>query len=209
VPDNSPAARTFDALGIDYERAYNGIPELLEAIDWISVRLPDGARILDIGSGTGRPTAEVLAKRGFAVTGLDVSEKMVELARRQVPGASFELADVRAYETPAGSWDAVCVFFPLLQMSRDDIDTTLRNVATWLRPGGYLVLATVPADVEGLEFEWMGQPVVATSYSTEAYTERLRATGLELLHVQVSTFQPDHAGTGPEEQLFIHAQKPE
>ena len=78
------AAELFDVLGKDYETAFEGCTAQREEIEWL----------LDVGSGTGRPTAELLTAAGHEVTGVNVSPRMVEIARTQVPGARFELADV-------------------------------------------------------------------------------------------------------------------
>ncbi|MDH6133396.1 SAM-dependent methyltransferase [Kitasatospora sp. MAA4] len=208
-PDSAElAARPFDALGLTYEQTYVHLPAQRAAIDWLIARLPARAKVLDIGSGTGRPTADLLARAGHLVTGIDVSATMVDLARSQVPAARFEQADVRTAGYPKGSWDAVCAFFPLLQMSRADLDRTLERIADWLAPGGYFVFATVPFDAENHPMTWMGHRLTATSYPVEVYLERLRAAGLEILHHQLSVFHPDFPGMGAEEHFFVHARKP-
>ncbi|MEJ8640727.1 class I SAM-dependent methyltransferase [Streptomyces sp. MS1.HAVA.3] len=106
------AAEVFDALGERYEEAFGRVPGQIEALDWLTARLPAGARVLDVGSGTGRPTAEALVRAGCAVTGIDVSAAMVALARARVPQAHFDQADVRTYMPEPGGFDAVCAFFP-------------------------------------------------------------------------------------------------
>ncbi|MGW1765820.1 class I SAM-dependent methyltransferase [Streptomyces sp. NPDC002073] len=203
------AAELFDGIGAAYEEAFAGLPGQLEALEWMTARLAPGARVLDVGSGTGRPVAEVLVRAGCEVTGIDVSSTMVDLARSQVPGARFEQCDVREFAPPAGSFDAVCAFFPLLLMSRADIDAALAAFASWLAPGGLFVMATVPADVEDQEVEWMGRRVSVSSYSTEEYLRRLAANGLEVLHSSTSTFVPESAVAGPEDHLFCYARRPE
>ncbi|MEU8774192.1 class I SAM-dependent methyltransferase [Streptomyces sp. NPDC048606] len=203
------AAELFDGLGIAYERAFGRIPAQVEAVDWLAGRLAPGARVLDVGSGTGRPVADRLVRAGYEVTGIDVSTVMVELARAQVPGARFEWVDVRDFE-PDGPYDAVCGFFPLLMMSRREAAAALRRMAGWLAPGGHLVTATVPADVDGVEIEWMGRPVRVSSFSTDAYLRLLREDcGLEVLHDSVSLFLPDGGPASPEEHLFCYARRPD
>ncbi|MEZ7129043.1 methyltransferase domain-containing protein [Nonomuraea sp. AD125B] len=206
--DSQNAARPFDALGMTYEHTYSHLPEQLEALEWLAARLPAGAAVLDIGSGTGRPAAERLTAAGCAVTGIDVSATMVELARAHVPGATFAQLDVRQLPDRPGSWDAVCAFFPLLQMSRADLDATLARIACWLAPGGLFAFATVPFDAENTEIEWMGQRVRATSYPAETYLERLRDAGLQIVHHSLSTFHPQYPGMDAEEHLFIYARRP-
>ncbi|WP_405851360.1 methyltransferase domain-containing protein [Streptomyces sp. NBC_00090] len=204
------AAELFDGLGIAYEHAFGHLPAQLAAVDWLTARLGPGARVLDVGSGTGRPVADRLVRSGCEVTGIDVSGAMVELARAQVPEARFEQHDVRDFDAPPGSFDAVCAFFPLLMMSRAEASAALDRMAGWLAPGGYLVTATVPADVDGVEIEWMGRRVEVSSFSVEEYLRKQREEcGLDVLHHEVSVFQPDDERAAPEEHLFSYARRPD
>nr|WP_236579660.1 class I SAM-dependent methyltransferase [Streptomyces sp. HM190] len=202
-----PAAVLFDALGADYERAFAQAPAHLAALEWLIERLPPGARTLDVGSGTGRPTAAALVEAGHSVLGVDVSPVMVELARRQVPEAEFRRADVRDLPLEAGSFDGVCVFFSLLQMTRAEQSALLRRLARALRPGGHLVLATVPADVEDVEVVFMGRPVRATSFAEDDVVALVEGAGLTVLSRRSALFTPDHPGAGPEPHLFLHCRR--
>jgi SAM-dependent methyltransferase len=202
------AAQVFDALGMTYERTYGNSPEHLAAIDWLIANLPTGAKVMDVGSGTGRPTADLLVAAGHHVTGYDVSATMVELARRQVPGARFEVADVRSLVVLPESWDAVVAFFSLLMMSRKDIADTVVRMADWLVPGGLLVFATAPFDAEDAEFEWMGHLARGSSYQVADYRRLLDDARLEILRERRGVFQPDFPGMNAEEHLFLFARKP-
>ncbi|WP_046504419.1 class I SAM-dependent methyltransferase [Streptomyces odonnellii] len=208
VDGSEEAARPFDALGLTYEETYAHLPEQLAAIDWLLAELPEGAKVLDIGSGTGRPTAERISAAGHHVSGYDVSQTMVDLARAQVPAARFELSDVRALPDTPGAWDAITAFFSLHQMPRADLDVTFGRIANWLAPGGLFVLAAVPLDVDDAPYDWMGQTIRATSYPAEVYPERLRGAGLEIVHNQLSVFHPDFPGMGAEEHQFLYARRP-
>ncbi|NEE27640.1 methyltransferase domain-containing protein, partial [Streptomyces sp. SID7982] len=91
----SPAAAVFDALGAEYERAFAASAAHRESLERLLTDLAPGSRVLDVGSGTGRPTAQILAEAGHRVLGVDVSPVMAALAARQVPGADFRCADIR------------------------------------------------------------------------------------------------------------------
>ena len=173
------------------------LSEQLAAIDWLLARLPAAARVLDIGSGTGRPTADLIAGQGHRVTGYDVSAAMVELATAQVPAAHFAVAELRELHFAPGSWEAVTAFFPPLELDRAELDAVLARIADWLAPGGYVVLATV-----------LGTAGEAEDCPAELFAQRLRASGLKVLHQQTSTLRPEPPGTDGAERLFLYARKP-
>ncbi|MBE9372949.1 class I SAM-dependent methyltransferase [Saccharopolyspora sp. HNM0983] len=206
--ETAEAARPFDELGARYEQAFAELPEQRAALDWLVRRLAPGAAVLDVGAGTGRPTAERLSAAGMQVLGIDVSAAMVDLARERVPGARFERADARTFDTPAGSWDAVCAFFALLIMSRPQLDACLRRLAAWVAPGGYLVFAAALADAADAEVDFLGRSIRVSSYPAEEYLQRLRAAGLRIEHTRIIRFAPDDPAAQPEPQLFCCASKP-
>jgi SAM-dependent methyltransferase len=106
--------------------------------------LGPGVRVLDVGCGPGRH-AGGLAELGADVTGLDIAEEFLVLARDAVPGAAFVRADAR--RLPFGpSFDLV---LSLCQggfgLTGDDGDLVLEQMAAVLRPGGRVVLTAFSA----------------------------------------------------------------
>lgn len=202
------ARDVFDSLGKDYETAFAGFTAQREEAEWLAKELPANARVLDLGCGTGRPVAEVLAAAGHRVTGYDLSPTMIEIARTQIPCATFDVADLRTLDQPASRWDAVVVCYSLLQLSRAEIDAALAKFADWLAPGGIFLMATMPVDAEGFDFQFMGRTVTVSSYSAEGYRERLTHLGLEVVRERFADFQPDYPGSTPEHDLLLSARKP-
>ncbi|MEU4008912.1 class I SAM-dependent methyltransferase [Streptomyces pseudogriseolus] len=205
----SPAADVFDALGGDYEKAFASSAAHRASLSWLLERLSPGSTVLDVGSGTGRPTAATLAGAGHRVLGVDVSPVMVEIASRQVPEAEFRCDDVRRMPLPEGSYDAVCVYFSLLQMTRAEQKELVRRLTAALRPGGLLVLATVPLDVEEFDGSFMGQPVRVTSFAAQDVLGLVREAGLEVEWEESTMFTPSHPAASPEPQLFLHCRRGE
>src|SRR3954453_12586023 len=87
-------AASFDRIGARYDEAFPHKEGQLAAGEWLINRMPPGSRVLDVGCGTGLPTARQLADAGFDVTGIDSSEGMLQLAGRDVPTATFRRLDV-------------------------------------------------------------------------------------------------------------------
>jgi ubiquinone/menaquinone biosynthesis C-methylase UbiE len=100
--------------------------------------LQSGERVLDIGSGTGIAAAEAIGD-GRVVLGIDGAPTMLEIARRDVPGATFEVMDFNDLRLDDGSWDVVISSHALL--FADDRPAALREWRRVVRPGGRLSLS--------------------------------------------------------------------
>jgi SAM-dependent methyltransferase len=90
------ARETYDAMAADYVAHVEANPytALYEAPGLRALLPPvSGRRVLDAGCGGGR-TSAWLAEQGAEVVGIDVSPRLLSLARERVPSASFSLADL-------------------------------------------------------------------------------------------------------------------
>ncbi|MFD4750977.1 class I SAM-dependent methyltransferase [Streptomyces rubiginosohelvolus] len=203
----SPAAAVFDALGAEYERAFAASAAHRESLERLLTDLAPGSRVLDVGSGTGRPTAQTLVEAGHRVLGVDVSPVMTALAARQVPGAEFRCVDIRDLPLAEGEFDAVCVYFSLLQLERDEQAELLERLVRSLRPGGLLAAATVPVDVAGVDAVFMGQPVRVSSFGAEEFTALIARAGIAVEWTLSALFTPDHPAGAPEPHVFVHGRR--
>ncbi|MFK0100458.1 class I SAM-dependent methyltransferase [Streptomyces sp. NPDC091040] len=99
-----------------------------------------GARVLDIGCGTGRDAAHLHAA-GRTVTGADLSDAMLRYAARHHPGPRYLRADLRRFDLGAGSFDAVVCLDSALLYCRTDAELAgcLASCHRALTPGGLLV----------------------------------------------------------------------
>ncbi|WP_410646322.1 class I SAM-dependent methyltransferase [Amycolatopsis sp. cmx-4-54] len=207
-PIPETAAQLYNALGQAYEDAFGHQPALGATLAHLLSLLPSRSKILDVGSGTGALVALTCAEAGHDVTGYDVSETMIELSRSRVPAATFELADMRDLEFGEGTWDAILVFFSMLQLPRTDQDAMISRFAQWLTPGGYFVLATVPRDNPGRVGEWMGHWVQTFSYPIPVLRKRIDDTGLQVVREVEVEFIPASDKAHPEPQVYFTARKP-
>ncbi len=96
-------------------------------------------RILEVGCGTGNLTRE-LVKLGYEVVGVDVSEGMLEVARKKVPGVRFVRADVRDLAL-GEEYDAVVSTFDSLNnlLTEEDLALAFRRIKEHLKPRGIFV----------------------------------------------------------------------
>jgi SAM-dependent methyltransferase len=111
-------------------------------------------RVLEVGCGMGE-LAEQLAKEGLDVVAIDLSQRMVELARTR--GVDARLGDVQDLPFGDGEFDAVIADWVLYHVP--DLDLALREIVRVLEPGGHLVAATVgPANMREI-WDLVGGPV--------------------------------------------------
>ena len=115
----------YDVIAEEYLRRVtqaNDATELRAQLDsyitMLKKRVPEGGKIVDLGCGAGLPITVALAET-FDVAGVDFSIQQIELARKNVPGATFVQADMSEVSFPEGSIDGVTAFFSIIHVHRD------------------------------------------------------------------------------------------
>ncbi|GAA3165827.1 class I SAM-dependent methyltransferase [Planomonospora alba] len=204
-------AAAFDRIGERYDEAFPHKEGQEQAVTWLLQRLRPGARVLDAGCGTGLPSARRLADAGMAVTGVDISPVMLDLARRNVPEARFlemDLLDL-GEETGGlgGPFDAAVAFFCLLMLPRRDIGPALRRLHGLLVPGGLLTLSMVEIDMDDVGFQFLGAPVRVTGYLRDDLRAVVEEAGFEVQYTDAISYAPATTQAPPEVQLFLGCQR--
>jgi SAM-dependent methyltransferase len=132
----------YDPIAWYYDRywATEYVDSALPILDKLVLeRLPAAAPVLDLCCGSGHLT-QVLAARGFCVTGLDRSERMLHYARRRAPAARFVLADARTFAFQPAFAASVSTFDSLNHvLASEDLIAVFRNVHRAVLNGGCLV----------------------------------------------------------------------
>jgi SAM-dependent methyltransferase len=122
--------------------------------------LPDGARILDAGCGSGRNMVEL--SRFGAVTGIELSETSVAIARQRGAGEAIA-GSVLEMPFEDGAFD-FAVSLDVIEHLEDDL-LALRELRRTVAPGG-LLLVTVPA------YQWLWSAHDEINHHHRRYTRR-------------------------------------
>jgi SAM-dependent methyltransferase len=200
-------AAAFDHIGERYDEVFPHKEGQLKAVAWLIERLRPGARVLDVGCGTGVPTTRQLIEAGAQVTGIDISPVMLELARRNVPGATFAEMDALDAGPALGEFDAVVAFFSLLMLPRAEIPRALARLRDIIVPGGWLALGMVEADIDDVPIPFLGAQVRVSGYIRDELREVVSAAGYTVLAESSLSYAPTSAEVPPEIQLTLCCQR--
>lgn len=152
------------------------------------------ADALDLGCGTGRHATAYLVERGLAVTGVDLSPKSIEAAEMEVPGARFFVGDMTSIQLPATSFDLVTAFYSIIQVPNHQHAAVLNRIASWLRPGGYLVMTMGggPNGGSGTEDAWLGvTPMYWSNWDAATNRQLVADAGFDVLEANLEVTKED------------------
>lgn len=173
--------RSYDACAADYGASRKS--ETGDEVRALVERLKDGATVLDIGCGAGVPIARTLSRR-FRVTGVDVSSKMLKLARRNVPEGEFICQDVMSADFEDASFDAVVAFYSIFHIPREEHEALFRNIRQWLKPGGYFLCTLSRQDDPAYtEDDFFGETMYWSNYALPQSLATLEKVGFEVVEV--------------------------
>ncbi|WP_255951304.1 class I SAM-dependent DNA methyltransferase [Streptomyces odontomachi] len=211
APDRTQVIKAFDAIGARYEEAFPHKDGQLAAGAWLTAELPQGSRILDVGVGTGRPTARQLVDRGHTVVGVDVSTVMLQLARTDVPEAELLDRDLVTLTptgpTGLGQFDGLTCFFTLLMLSRSEIPQALRTFHGMLRPGGLFTLAMVEGSLDEAPIPFLGQIIRVSGFLRDELRQVVCDAGFEIAGEAALSYSPASTDAPPETQLFLNCRR--
>jgi SAM-dependent methyltransferase len=177
-----------------YDRVADAYVELgmgrLEAEPWLRAVLAAFAEsvrelgpVLDVGCGPGTVTAH-LAELGLDASGVDLSPRMVDHARRQYPELRFSVASATELGIAPASLGGVLGWWSLFNLPRAMLPGVLRTFAEALVPGGQALVGTHVGDGDIARTEsYGGLPVSWTThlYRPEDVAGMLVAAGLEVV----------------------------
>ncbi|GGW92314.1 class I SAM-dependent DNA methyltransferase [Streptomyces lomondensis] len=166
-----------------------------------------GGEVADLGCGLGEVTG-YLASRGLSVFGLDLSESMLAIARREHPGLRFAQGSMLELDLPDGSLDGVVSWYSTIHTPLDRLPDVFAEFGRVLRPGGHLLLAFQAGDEPRRYEEAFGHQVALDfrRRRPERVAELLAAAGFAL-RAQMGR-EPDETLGEPTPQAFLVARKP-
>lgn len=168
--------------------------------------LDDGSRILDIGCGPGNVAKQLCAIKAVHITGIDLSSKMLKIAKINVPKGEFYLQDSREASFPAGSFDGVVLSFSIVHLYDHEAQELLVHAASWLRGGGYVYISFMEGREPGFETTgFSSQPIFFNYFKGATIEDILNTNGISCIRtVRQEYLEPDGGITT---DVFIFGKK--
>jgi SAM-dependent methyltransferase len=193
----------FDEIGRRYDESFVERDAQLAEGAWLVERLGGAGRVLDLGCGSGLPTAKQLLDAGIDVVGIDESSVMLELAQAQAPGGTYLHRDLRDL-SELGEFDAAVAFFSLIMLPKSDIPSLLRELHGRLRGQRLLQIAMVLGDFDRFPISFLGVPTEVCAYPPDELRQVVADAGFETLELRevAAEAEPNRI----EVQLYLRAQ---
>lgn len=88
---------------------------------------------MDIGCGAGVPVDKFFLEKGFKVTGIDLSEKMIKLAKKNLSNGNFFVKDMTEIDFPENSFDAVVSFYAIFHIPKRRTPSAIKKTSCFIK----------------------------------------------------------------------------
>lgn len=168
-------------------------------LDKLNRYLKVNSQILDVGCGSGVPVDEYLVSKRHHLTGVDISEKQIELAKLNVPEATYLVGDMSEMNFPHNSFDAIVSFYAIFHIPREDHLDLFKRILSLLNDGGLFLATLGYEEWEGCE-EFHGVTMHWSQYGIDQNLELVKQAGFEILTAEVDE-------SGGERHFVVFAKK--
>ncbi|MDA1169020.1 MAG: class I SAM-dependent methyltransferase [bacterium] len=150
--ENKELKNTYDKIAQSWHEDHKADTWWQAGTNEFIARLKEGGNVLDVGCGGGTKS-KYLSDSGFEVTGIDFSERFIDIAKEEVPTAKFLVMDAHSINNLKENFDGIFMQAVLLHVPKKDIEDILQKVVTKLNPEGLVYIAVKEKDKDGVDEE--------------------------------------------------------
>ncbi|MBN1915751.1 class I SAM-dependent methyltransferase [Candidatus Dojkabacteria bacterium] len=207
VDKNMIAVSAYNKVAEEYCAKYFNDDFDFPVLEEFITKLPKTGFVLDVGCGPGTFTQHFL-KHGFKVEGIDLSEKMLEIAKRNIPFVNFKLMDMRNLRYFDESFDGIFAGYSLIHIPGEDIEKTLEGFYRVMEKNGFLMISAQSGEGEKVIDEPLakGVKIFFNFYRLDELAKLIEQAGFEVVYKQeTELLEPE--GSSSDKVNYIIAKK--
>jgi len=172
-----------------------GIPQHERAMAFVKEK----GTALDVGCGSNGRIIDLLMNCGFSVEGLDLSSRMIELAKQRHPNVTFHQADICEWDFPR-TYDLISAWDSIWHVPLANHEPVLKKILQALTPGGVCIFTTGGLDAPSEKVDSaMGPEMYYSVLGIPAMLQLLSKSGCVCRHLEYDQL--------PELHLCVIAQR--
>ena len=178
----------YDTVAKEYAETFSGDhdkkPKDQEILCRFSQEIGDRRPVWDFGCGPGQ-TTKYLKDLGIEISGLDLSDKILQQARSIHPEISFRKGNILELEFDDNSIAGVVAFYAIVHFTKEQVKTVFREIFRVLQPGGlFLFTYHIGEDTIYIE-EFLGKKVSSDFmfFTTDFISGCLKKSGFKKIEI--------------------------
>ncbi len=142
---------SYDKTAESFARTIGRIENYNHTYDFLIDRLNDGDTVADLACGPAQISSYIKSrKEGIKITGVDLSGKMLSIARENIPEGSFHKKSIIDFRD-GNKYDAVIIGFGIPYLDETQTERCLKNASELIRDGKYLYLSFMHGNSSRIE----------------------------------------------------------
>jgi 2-polyprenyl-3-methyl-5-hydroxy-6-metoxy-1,4-benzoquinol methylase len=172
----------YDKVSEVYRSDHDNAEEYIYWCKRILELRPDSKCALDIGCGCGIPVCKYFSENGLQTTGIDISKRQIERARKLAPQAAYICGHY--LDTNNTQYDIITAFYSIIHIDRTLHQQVFEKLYGQLSDSGIVVVTVGHDEWEGYEENWLGvegAKMYWSHYSVDKYHEMLNAMNFKII----------------------------
>ncbi|SHK37177.1 class I SAM-dependent methyltransferase [Epilithonimonas mollis] len=182
-PKHKDSSEVWSHVADLYEEKFLNLSIYDDSYDWFcnEIKMPEPA-VLDIGCGPGNISKYISGKIHDAdISGIDYSENMILLAKKNVPNGQFEVMDCREVAKLNRKFDAIIGGFCIPYLNERELNVFLSDINNLLKGNGILYLSFVEGKPEESKYQTSstGHQLFFNFHRIESIKQNLKNIGFQ------------------------------
>jgi ubiquinone/menaquinone biosynthesis C-methylase UbiE len=143
--------------------------------------------LCDAGCGPSGHITGYIFKKGIKIIGIDISDKCIEVARKENPRIKFERGDISELNCKNDYFDGIISYYSIINTPKKFVPRIMSEFKRILKPGGYLLLAVKAGKEEGFLSDLLGikTKIYFTLFSEEEIRNYVKESGFEMKKFEI------------------------